>query len=107
MSERALTVRDVAALYGVTSARVYDWIKGGHIRTMRLPGGGPYRFRQADLEEFEARCRGESSTDHTTDSDSEETAGISTLPILKLVTRDPFLRGRLTGRKPKSGGTNG
>jgi excisionase family DNA binding protein len=106
-SERALTVRDVAERYGVTAARVYDWIKGGHIRPMRLPGGGPYRFRPADLEEFETRCRGENSNDQTTVCVDGEPVSISTLPILKLVTRDPFQRGRLTGRKPKSGGTNG
>jgi excisionase family DNA binding protein len=91
MSERAITVRDVAERYGVTAARVYDWIKGGHIRPMRLPGGGPYRFRQADLEEFETRCRGENSTDPTTVCVDGEPVSISTLPVINL---NAFDRGR-------------
>jgi excisionase family DNA binding protein len=107
MSERALTVRDVAERYGVTAARVYDWIKGGHIRPMRLPGGGPYRFRPADLEEFETRCRGENSNDRTIGSGEEEPAGTSIGPTNLVDIRDPFQRGRMSGRRPRDGGTNG
>ena len=107
VSERALTVRDVAALYGVTSKCVYGWIKDGHIRPIRLPGGGPYRFRRSDLEEFETRCRGGSSSDQTTGSDSEEPAGMLTLQTLGVATLDPYQRGRLSAPKPRGGGTNG
>ena len=82
MSERPLTVKGVADLYGVRPQRVYGWIKDGHIRPIRLPGG-PYRFRRSDLEEFETRCRDASSKDPTTGSDSEEPAGMWTLQTLE------------------------
>lgn len=94
MTERALTVRDVAQTYGVTPQRVYGWIKDGHIRPIRLPGGGPYRFRRSDLEEFETRCRDASSTAQTTDSGSEETAGTSNIEDNGVVQFSPFERGR-------------
>src|SRR6201993_3987411 len=64
--ERALTVKDVAQQFGVTTGRVYGWIKGGHIRPSRLPNGGPYRFRRSDIDEFWERCRVGSSNDQTT-----------------------------------------
>lgn len=107
MAEKALTVKDVAETYGVTPQMVYVWIKKGHIRPLRLPGGGSYRFRKGDLEEFERQCRGENSTDQTTDCADAEPAGTSISPTPTVVTLDPFQRGRQSARKPRSGGTNG
>lgn len=107
MSERALTVKDVAAELGVTPQRVYGWIKDGHIRPIRLPGGGPYRFRRSDLNEFEARCRGENSIDRTIVYEDEEGGSISTGPTNLVDIHDPFQRGRQTVPKPRDGGTNG
>jgi excisionase family DNA binding protein len=107
MTDRALTVKDVAARYGVTSQRIYDWIKGGHIRPIRLPGGRAYRFRQSDLDEFESRCRVESSSDQTTDSEDVEIVGTLIGPTPRVVELGPFQRGRLSARKPRNGGTNG
>ena len=98
MTDCALTVKNVADLYLVTPQRVYGWIKDGHIRPIRLPGGGPYRFRQVHLDEFETRCRDASSG-------SEEPSGPSTTP--KVATLDPFQRGRESAPKPRNGGTNG
>jgi excisionase family DNA binding protein len=107
MAERAITVKGVAELYSVTPQVVYGWIRDGHIRPLRLPGGGSYRFRQSDLDEFETRCRGENSTDQTTASAEEEGAGMSTGQTSRLVALDPFQRGRVSARQRKDGGTNG
>jgi excisionase family DNA binding protein len=105
MPDRALTVRDVAEIFGVRPQRVYGWLKHDHITALRLPGGGGYRFRPSDIQEFEERCRGQDSKNPTTDSDDAESAGTST--GLRLVELDPFQRGRQSARKPRDGGTNG
>jgi excisionase family DNA binding protein len=109
IAERALTAKDVAHIYGVTAQAVYAWVRDGHLRSLRLPGNGAYRFRPADLDDFEARCRARDSTDPTIDSDDHETetAGTSNGPTLRVVELDPFQRGRLIAKPPKSGGTNG
>jgi excisionase family DNA binding protein len=106
---RALKVRDVANLYSVTPQVVYGWIRDGHIRPLRLPGRGSYRFRQADLDDFVERCRARDSTDPTIDSDDHETetVGTSNGPTPRVVALDPFQRGRQIAKPPKSGGTNG
>jgi hypothetical protein len=109
MNERALTVKDVAHIYGVIPQVVYGWIRDGHIRPLRLPGNGPYRFRPADLEDFDERCRAPNLTASTIGSDDHktETVGTSNGPTPRVVALDPFQRGRLSARPPKSGGTNG
>jgi excisionase family DNA binding protein len=107
MAERALRVKDVASLYGVTPQMVYGWIREGHIRPFRLPGGGAYRFRPSDLDEFENRCRVSSSNDPTTALEGAETASTSISQTPNLVALDPFQRGRQSARKPRDGGTNG
>jgi excisionase family DNA binding protein len=55
-SARALTVRDVAAEYGVAIDTVYRWIKSGRLRPLRLPSGN-YRFRREHLTAFDDECR--------------------------------------------------
>ena len=55
----AVTVRMVAAEYGVEPKTVYAWIKKGDLRAVRLPGGD-YRIKREHLDEFE-RCRDTSS----------------------------------------------
>jgi excisionase family DNA binding protein len=107
MIEKAFTVKDVADLYSVTPQKVYDWIRHGQIKPLRLPGGGPYRFRRSDLDEFDQQCRDANSNDPTTASGSEETAGTSIGPTSRVVELNPFQRGRQSARKPKNGGTNG
>jgi excisionase family DNA binding protein len=54
-TERALTVRDVAAEYGVAGDTVYRWIKSGRLSAIKLPGGG-YRFRREHLAAFDESC---------------------------------------------------
>jgi excisionase family DNA binding protein len=105
MTERARTVKDVARIYGVIPQVVYGWIRDGHIRPLRLPGNGSYRFRQVDLDEFDERCRVKSLIDQIIDSDNAEPVGTSNGP--RVVALDPFQRGRLIAKPPKSGGTNG
>jgi excisionase family DNA binding protein len=73
----ALTIRGIANLYSVHRDVIYGWIRDGHIRPLRLPGNGPYRFRQADLDDFEARCLARDSTDPTIDSDNHETETVA------------------------------
>jgi excisionase family DNA binding protein len=78
-----MTLKQVAALYGVAPSTVSGWIKAGKIRPIRLPGGnGCYRFRPEHLEEFEAQCRvpGSPSPDSASESTRTET-GTSTGPI--------------------------
>jgi Helix-turn-helix domain len=57
--DRTLRVKDVAELYRVTVKSVYDWVGSGMLPALRLPGrdgaAGSYRFRDADLAEFDRR----------------------------------------------------
>jgi len=55
---RTLRVKDVAELYRVTVKSVYGWVDDGILPALRLPGrdgAGSYRFRDADLAEFDRR----------------------------------------------------
>ena len=105
MTDRALTVRDVAREYGVTPKAVYGWIKAGLIVAIRLPGGD-YRFRREHLEDFD-RCRDTSLKSQTIASVSAETSGLSTGPTKSPVALDAFRRGRASATQPRGGGTNG
>lgn len=49
-----LKVYEVAARYGVDRETVYRWIQQGLMPCLRMPGGD-YRFREADLVEFDHR----------------------------------------------------
>jgi excisionase family DNA binding protein len=56
--DRTLRVKDVAELYRVTVKSVYEWVRSGILPALRLPGrdgAGSYRFRNADLAEFDRR----------------------------------------------------
>lgn len=106
MAERALTVKDVAAEYGVTPATVYGWIKEGDLVPLKLPGG-TFRFRRAQLDEFDRRCLAANSTSPTIGSTHDEDDGSSTGPIRPVVAPAPFQQGRLTAARRKSGATNG
>lgn len=47
------TVDDVAAILGVSTRSIYDWIKAGALPAKRLgPGGRLIRISQTDLETF-------------------------------------------------------
>ena len=87
-------------------ALVYGSIHNGKLPTMRLPGGS-YRFRRADLDEFERRCRDANSTSQTTGSDSGMIDFTLTGRMLERVEHEAFQLGRQSASKPKSGGTNG
>lgn len=106
MAERALRVPDVAAEYGVAPKTVYGWVRDGKMQARRLPGGD-IRFRRADLDAFDERCRDRNSPAPTTDSSGEEPSGASGGPTPTPASLDPFRRGRETARRPKSGATNG
>lgn len=51
--ERLLPIEAVAARYGKHPKTVVRWIKRGHLRAGRDPGGN-YLVKLADLVEFEA-----------------------------------------------------
>jgi excisionase family DNA binding protein len=106
MAERALTVREVAAEYGVTPATVYGWIRDGFLRPLRLPGGD-YRFRREHIEEFDRQCRDASSPAQTTDSGAEVEFTSSSGQTRSPVQLDPYRRGKLMSGTRKSGWTNG
>lgn len=106
MGERALTVPQVAAEYGVHRKTIYAWIKNGSLPVVKLPGGD-YRFRRCDLDEFEARCRATNSPPPTTSSDDEEKPGSSPGPTPEPVERDPFRRGQRMTSPRRCGETNG
>lgn len=106
MPERALTVPQVAAEYGVNRKTIYAWIKDGALPAVKLPGGD-YRFRRRDLDEFDARCRAISSPAPITSSGDEEESGSSPGPTPIRVERDPFRRGRATKPPQECGATNG
>jgi len=98
--DRAITVKNVAAEYGVSCDTVYRWIKSGMLRPIRLPGGD-YRFRREHLEEFDQQCRVQGSTDPTTDYASEEADTSLTGPTM--ASRDPFQRGKQMSAPPNNG----
>jgi excisionase family DNA binding protein len=115
MSERALTVRDVARhdVLTVTEAAeelrvhrktVYAWIKAGKLGTLKLPGGD-IRIPREHLEAF--KCPAKNSPDQTTGSSDQKRSGQSTTQIRSPVILDAYRLGRLTASRPKSGGTNG
>ncbi len=110
MTERALTVRDVAREYGVAPKTVYKWLarKKDPLCGIKLPGGD-WRFRREHLDRFD-QCRDTSSSDQITDSGSEtvsEGSGSSTTPTRSPVELDAFRRGRNSVAGPRSGETNG
>lgn len=104
--ERAMRVKDVAAEYNVTPDTVYGWLRDGRLRGMRLPGG-EWRFRRAQLEEFDQRCLDQSLQRPITASVSEAASTSSTGQMLKPASRDPFLLGRQSAKRPTSGTTSG
>lgn len=104
--DRALTVKDVAAEYGVKPATVYGWIGDKKLPTIRLPGGA-YRFRRSDLDEFDRQCRDRNSDDQIIDSDAEGKSGSSIGPTNPPVELDPFRRGRHSASRLKGGKING
>jgi excisionase family DNA binding protein len=102
--DRAMTVRQVAAEYGVTPKTIYQWVKGGALRSIQLPAGD-LRFRRHHLDEFD-QCRDRGLPNPTTDSVVEETSGSPNTPIPFPGTRDPFRRGQATATTRKSGWTD-
>jgi excisionase family DNA binding protein len=55
---RTLKVKEVAERYEVAVKTVYGWVDSGMLPALRLPGrngAGSYRFRDADLTEFDRR----------------------------------------------------
>lgn len=50
-SDRPLTPREVADIFGVTSEAVREWTRTGKLASFRTPGG-QRRFRRADVEAF-------------------------------------------------------
>jgi excisionase family DNA binding protein len=107
VAERALTLPEVAAEYRVGKKTIYRWLKleKNPLRGIKLPGGD-WRFRREHLDDFD-RCRDTSSSDQTIASGSEESSGPSTTPTRSPVALDAFRRGRESGPRPRSGGTNG
>src|SRR6516164_8270320 len=103
--DRAYTVRQVAEEYGVERDTVYRWIRTKQLAAIKLPGGD-LRLRRHHLEAFD-RCRDTSLPDQSTDSDSVEEPTSSTGPTKKVVTLEPFQRGRESVSKRKPGATNG
>ena len=47
-----LKVREVAAILGVRRARVWELVRDGELRSIRLGGQGHHRFRAEDVELF-------------------------------------------------------
>lgn len=55
---RLLAAKEVAAVLGVSPARVRELVAGGYLKSVRLGGSGYHRFRAEDVE---ALMRGEES----------------------------------------------
>jgi excisionase family DNA binding protein len=47
-----LSTPAAAEILGVHSNTLLRWVAEGKVRAIRSAGGGVYRFRRADLEEF-------------------------------------------------------
>jgi excisionase family DNA binding protein len=94
--DRAMTVKDVAVIYGVSRATVYGWIKNGDLVGIRLPGGD-HRFRREHLDAFEQKCRERRSPAPTTDSERAAESGASLGRTRSPVALDAFQRGRMSG----------
>lgn len=48
-SDRLLSIREVAELFGVDISTVRRWDDAGHLRSVRVGERGHRRFRQADI----------------------------------------------------------
>lgn len=48
-SDRLLSIREVAELFGVDISTVRRWDEAGHLRSVRVGERGHRRFRQADI----------------------------------------------------------
>lgn len=52
MAQRLLTTADVADIFQVTPETVARWVRDGLVPALKAPGGGGYRFRQSDIDDF-------------------------------------------------------
>ena len=96
--ERAMTVREVAAEYGVQPDTVYAWIKAKLLRPIRLPGGD-YRIRREHLAEFDEQHRVREEPKPSITSDSAETTGFGRSRGMR--GRDPFLLGQQSAERQR------
>ena len=48
-SDRLLSIREVAELFGVDISTVRRWDEAGHLRSVRVGERGHRRFRQTDI----------------------------------------------------------
>jgi excisionase family DNA binding protein len=62
-----MTVRQVAEELQVTTRTVYAYIREGHLRTARLPGGD-YRVQRPDLDRFVETLYGQRATEMAADA---------------------------------------
>jgi excisionase family DNA binding protein len=106
MSDRALTVREVAERYGVTTPTVNGWIKKGALKAHRLPGGH-WRILPDAIAEFDRKCLDRNSPAPITGCDGAADPTSSPGPTKPPGRLDPFRRGRLMSVPHKSGATNG
>ena len=51
MEKEFYTCKEVAARYGVCEDSVWNWIRSGKLKALKI--GRNYRIRREDLEEFE------------------------------------------------------
>lgn len=51
-----LSPAQAAELLGISRTKVYDLVKGGHLRTITLYAGGPIRIRRSDLDAYLDEC---------------------------------------------------
>lgn len=49
---RYYSTPQVAEMFDVKPATVRDWIRGGRIKAMKLPGGRHWKVSQEELERF-------------------------------------------------------
>jgi len=84
--EKCMTVRDVAEIYNVTPAAVYNWLKAGLLPHYRF--GGAIRLTKTHLREYEEKCT----------IASKETAPVTTKPDGQNPTEfhDPIVSGLKT-----------
>lgn len=84
--EKCMTVRDVAKIYNVTPAAVYNWLKAGLLPHYRF--GGAIRLTKTHLREYEEKCT----------IASKETDPVTTKPDGREPTKihDPIVSGLKT-----------